>query len=82
VAPEGSEQDRLRELLRTIRVEAGLKQADMAKRLSKPQSFVSKYESGERQLDFLEVRQVCQAAGISLAAFVTRFEGRGSPKAG
>lgn len=38
-------------LLRRIRAEAGLRQVDMAEKLKMPQSYVSKYESGERRLD-------------------------------
>lgn len=77
--PPGQEkQERLRKLLRTIRTEKGLRQVDLAERLGQPQSFVSKYESGERQLDFVEVAQVCEALGISLADFVRRFEGEGA----
>jgi len=69
-----AEARRLRDLLRTVREEAGLRQADLAARLGKPQSFVSKYESGERRLDFLEVRAVCAALGVPLDRFVRRFE--------
>ena len=69
-------QEYLQTLLRQIRLEAGLRQADLAKRLGQPQSFVSKYESGERRLDLLELRQVCTALGISLEEFVCRFEDR------
>ncbi|MHB1344953.1 MAG: helix-turn-helix domain-containing protein [Thermoleophilia bacterium] len=64
----------LQQLLRTARIEAGLRQADLASRLSKPQSYVSKYESGERRLDFLEVREICHAVGIRFTDFVARFE--------
>ncbi len=51
-----------------------MRQVDMAERLGQPQSFVSKYESGERRLDLIEIRQVCDAAGVSLTAFVRKFE--------
>jgi len=69
-----TDQSRLQALLRQIRVEAGLRQTDLAQRLGQPQSFVSKYESGERRLDILELREVCQAVGIGIAAFVARLE--------
>lgn len=69
-----TEQARLQALLREIRVEAGLRQADLAAKLGQPQSFVSKYESGERRLDILELRQVCEAAGVTLEKFVARLE--------
>ncbi len=68
------QQERLQRLLRQVRRDAGLRQSDLAKRLGQPQSFVSKYESGERRLDLLELRQICEAVGISLAEFVRRFE--------
>lgn len=65
---------RVRALLRAIRLESGLRQVDVAERLGQEQSFVSKYESGERQLDFVEVAEICEALGISLTDFVRRFE--------
>jgi transcriptional regulator with XRE-family HTH domain len=46
----------------------------MAAALKMPQSFVSKYESGERRLDPLELLAVCKAAGTTMAAFARRFE--------
>ena len=66
--------ERLCKLLREVRTEAGLRQTELAERLRKPQSFVSKYESGERRLDLIELREVCQALGIRLVDFVKRFE--------
>jgi ribosome-binding protein aMBF1 (putative translation factor) len=68
------QQKRLQALLRQVRVEGGLRQIDLAKRLGQPQSFISKYESGERRLDLPELREVCKALGISLGDFVRRFE--------
>lgn len=67
-------QRKLQALLREVRRKAGLRQSDLAKRLGQPQSFVSKYESGERRLDVLELRQICKAVDISLADFVRRLE--------
>ena len=67
-------QGKLQELLRKVRADAGLRQEDLAKRLGVPQSFISKYESGERRLDFVEVRSVCKAIGLSLGDFVRMFE--------
>jgi len=69
-----SAQERLQGLLRRVRSEAGLTQMGVAKRVGQPQSFVSKYESGERRLDLLELRAVCSAMGISLADFIRRLE--------
>jgi transcriptional regulator with XRE-family HTH domain len=64
----------LRYLLLNIRKEGGLRQTEVARRLGRPQSFVSKYESGQRRLDLVELEEVCHALGISLLEFVARFE--------
>ncbi|MGL5098018.1 MAG: helix-turn-helix domain-containing protein, partial [Planctomycetia bacterium] len=64
----------LNQVLRQLRGGAGLRQEDMARLLDEPQSFVSKYESGERRLDLLELRAICAAAGVSLHDLVDRFE--------
>jgi len=61
-------------LLRKLRKEAEMRQVDLAAKLNQPQSFVSKYESGERRLDVVEVEAICQAIGISLATFARRFQ--------
>lgn len=62
------------ELLRGIRLEAGLTQVELAERIGKDQAYVSRYESGQRRLDLLEVREVCQAIGITLEEFVRKLE--------
>lgn len=41
-----------------------------------PQSFVSKYETGERRLDVIEVRTLCNHFGITLPAFIKELEAR------
>lgn len=64
----------LKVLLRQVRIEAGLTQVELADKLGRPQSFVSKYESGERRLDLVELQQVCAAVGISLQEFARRYE--------
>jgi transcriptional regulator with XRE-family HTH domain len=56
---------RLRELLIEARRKAGLTQIDLAQKLNKPQSFVSKYELGERRLDVVEFLEVSEALGIN-----------------
>jgi len=64
----------LLELLRQVREEAGLRQIDVAERLNQPQSFVSKYESGERRLDLLELELVCEACETDISQFVKRYK--------
>ncbi len=67
-------QQRLQELLRELRKDASLTQVELATRLSKPQSYVSKYESGERQLSLPEIEEICDALDVSLLTFVRRYQ--------
>lgn len=63
-------------LLRELRRSTGLRQSELAERLGRPQSFVSKYESGERRLDLVELKAICAALGTTLTRFVEQFENR------
>ena len=60
--------------LRDARESAGLLQSELAARLNVDQPFVSKCESGQRRLDFIEVREWCAALGITLNDLTTSFE--------
>lgn len=57
----------LRALLRDAREKANLTQHELAKRLKKPQSFVAKYETGERRLDVIEFVVISRAIGADPA---------------
>jgi len=48
------------ERLRKARVEAGLSQQAVADKLGKPQSYISKIESGERRLDVAEMKKFAE----------------------
>jgi transcriptional regulator with XRE-family HTH domain len=61
-------------LLKKLREEAEVTQVDLAARLKQSQSFVSKTERGERRLDVIQLRTICQTLGVSLAEFVKRLE--------
>ena len=56
--------------LREARQAAGLTQADVASKLRRPQSFVSKCESGERRVDVVELMDFAQLYRKDLAFFV------------
>lgn len=58
-------QVKLIEALRAARQRLHLSQTALAEILGKRQQFVSKYESGERRLDFFEVLDVAKALGLS-----------------
>lgn len=52
--------------LRSIRKANALTQSDVAERLNKPQSYVSKVETCERRIDVIEAARWCFVLGVSL----------------
>lgn len=64
----------LLELVKQMRTDAGLNQQELANRVGEPQSFVSKYESGERRLDILELKQVLDALQVPFLKFAKLLE--------
>lgn len=56
--------------LRAARDEAGLTQQEAARRLGKPQSFISKCESGERRVDVIELQLLADLYGKDLKDFL------------
>lgn len=50
--------------LSQARKDAGMTQAELAKKLKKPQSYVSKVENGERRLDVMELMEIAKAVGF------------------
>lgn len=63
-----------RALLAAAREKAGLTQFEVSTRLSRPQSFVAKYEGGERRLDVVEFVQVCIALDIDPHVVLTELQ--------
>jgi transcriptional regulator with XRE-family HTH domain len=63
-------------LLKELRLGKGFTQVQLAARLNVPQSYVSKYETGERRLDFVETASICSALGLSIQDFAKRFSVR------
>ena len=62
------------DLLRELRKQKGLTQGQLAKGIGAKQAFVSKYETGERRLDFLDLVAICEVLAISVIKFAERFE--------
>jgi ribosome-binding protein aMBF1 (putative translation factor) len=74
-AAQGRERpaDRLRRRLLEARRARGLRQADLADRLGRPQSFVSNYERGERRLEVSEFIVIARVLGVDAAAVVAEL---------
>ncbi len=66
--------NQLRDALLDTRRKRGLTQVEIATFLDKPQSFVSKYESGERRLDVIEFLDVCKALKVNPATIIQQLE--------
>jgi len=64
----------LQNMLKDLRKDANLTQLELAGLLDKPQSYVSKYESGERRLDLIEIREIVTCCQSSLKKFVVEFD--------
>jgi len=56
--------------LKEARFEAGLSQQDIANKLGKPQSYVSKIESGERRLDVAEIKKFASVYKKDISFFI------------
>ena len=71
---ENRQRGKLLLVLKEMRQKRGITQVELAEKLGVPQSFVSKYELGERQLDILELREICRHFGISFDNFCRQLE--------
>ncbi|MCS6295373.1 MAG: helix-turn-helix transcriptional regulator [Nitrospira sp.] len=73
-APFSSEYRRFCRLLKEAREEAGITQVVLAKHLRKHQSYVAKYESGERRLDVIEFLRIAQVLSADPAILLRRIQ--------
>jgi transcriptional regulator with XRE-family HTH domain len=60
---KSAEYGRLIEVLVAARHETGIRQQALATKLERPQSFVAKYEGGERRIDVIEFIAIARALG-------------------
>jgi transcriptional regulator with XRE-family HTH domain len=72
---------RLIDLLVAARKAAEVRQQALAKKLGKPQSFVAKYENGERRLDVIEFVAIAHALGADPVKLLKGYlAAKSSPK--
>ncbi|EOW2960668.1 helix-turn-helix domain-containing protein [Escherichia coli] len=60
--------------LKSARIKKKLPQEELASLLGKDQTYVSKYESGIRRLDVVEVFDICKALGINMKDIISIME--------
>ena len=65
---------RLRELLIAAREAGDLTQRQLSKKLRRGNSFVWKFEAGERRLDVLEFIELAQLLGLKASALIKKIE--------
>jgi len=62
----------------SARTACGLTQTELAEKLRKPQSFVSKYERGERRLDVVELIEIVRQLDLDPHSIIDEIEALGS----
>jgi transcriptional regulator with XRE-family HTH domain len=62
-----------RERLKAARERAGIGQVELARALRMSQSFVSKYEHGDRRLDIIEVLEILRVLKLDPCTFIKKL---------
>ncbi len=70
---KSAEYDRLIAALVAVRKGAGVRQQALAKKLGRPQSFIAKYEGGERRIDVIEFIAIARALGADPVKLFREF---------
>ena len=73
--------DRLRAVLKRARKDQCLTQEELALRLKRKQSFVAKYEIGERRLDVIEFLEIAEALAQDPARLISEIAKASRPGA-
>ena len=68
--------EKLQSLLRDLRTSQNIRQQELAEKLGRPQSYVSKYESGDRNVDLIELIEITKALDIEPEAAISDLVSR------
>jgi transcriptional regulator with XRE-family HTH domain len=66
--------ERLSQLLTEARKQSGLSQQEVADRLGRPQTYVSKCERGTRRMDLVEFLEMADIIGVDPTAFIKKLK--------
>jgi transcriptional regulator with XRE-family HTH domain len=64
---------RLIAILVAVRKNTGVRQQSLARKLGRPQSFIAKYEGGERRIDVVEFIAIARALGADPVKLFREF---------
>jgi transcriptional regulator with XRE-family HTH domain len=64
---------RLVEILLDARKQAGIRQAELARRVGKTQTFVARFEAGQRRIDTIELLALCRIIGLDPVKVVRKL---------
>ena len=78
--PWDSKRVALQETLKEIRGLKGLTQIELSERLGCQQSYISKYENGERRLEYVEVIEILEACEHNVRDFQAVYDSKVRPK--
>lgn len=79
---KSAEYARLIAMLVAVRKNSGVRQQALAKKLGRPQSFIAKYEGGERRIDVVEFVAIADALGADPLKLFRNFVSRKPSKSG
>jgi transcriptional regulator with XRE-family HTH domain len=79
---KSAEYARLIATLVALRKNADVRQQTLAKKLGRPQSFIAKYEGGERRIDVIEFVEIARALGANPIKLFREFVAGKPAKAG
>ncbi len=78
-SPYSKEYKKLARKLKSKRLEAGLEQKDLAKKLNKAQSYISKIEEGKLHIDIFELKTLSKLCKKDINYFINSEEHRSAP---
>lgn len=63
----------LMSVLRASRLEAGLKQSELSQKLGRAENYITKIETGEQRLQFLDFLEIADALGVDALRLTERI---------
>lgn len=62
------------QIIREERLVKNISQSELSEQIGRPQSFISKYENGQRRIDPIQLIRICNALGIHASNIIDKLE--------